>query len=47
MEPTTNLQIFSLRLDDRTIALIRSKPRLTRSAWLRQVITAAVQNEAA
>jgi hypothetical protein len=47
MEKTTNLQIFSLRLDDRTIALIRSKPRRFRSAWVRQVIATAVQNDAA
>ena len=47
MKSNTNLEMFSLRLDVRTIALIRSKPRRFRSAWLRQVITAAVQNEAA
>lgn len=44
-EQLTNF--ISLRLDDRTIAVIRSKPRRSRSAWLRQVITAAVQDEAA
>lgn len=47
MKSNTNLEMFSLRLDVRTIALIRSKPRRSRSAWLRQVIETAVDREAA
>jgi hypothetical protein len=43
-----NLKNFiSLRLDDRTIAAIRSKPRRNRSAWLRQIIAEAVRDDAA
>ena len=38
---------ISVRLDDQTLAQIRSKPRRSRSAWLRRIIADAVEKEAA
>lgn len=38
---------ISVRLDDQTLAQIRTKPRRFRSAWLRRIIADAVEKEAA